>query len=51
MWTWHNRLVGEARGDLPKLTRTNIAVSQRKPWKELDVIEAGLFGPVRLVGY
>ncbi|MBP8257493.1 MAG: hypothetical protein KAX37_09220, partial [Opitutaceae bacterium] len=49
--TWHNRLVGEARGDLPKLTRTNIAVSQRKPWKELDVIEAGLFGPVRLVGY
>ncbi|MBP7141999.1 MAG: hypothetical protein KBA71_08830 [Opitutaceae bacterium] len=49
--TWHNRLVGEARGELPRLTRTNIAVSQRKPWKELDVIEAGLFGPVRLVGY
>lgn len=49
--TWHNRLVGEARGELPKLTRTNIAVSQRKPWKELDIIEAGLFGPVRLVGY
>lgn len=49
--TWHNRLVGEARGELPKLTRTNIAVSQRKPWKELDVIETGLFGPVKLVAY
>lgn len=49
--TWHNRLVGEARGELPSLTRTNISVSQRKPWKELDVIEAGLFGPVRLVAY
>lgn len=47
--TWHNRLVGEARSELPKLTRTNITVSQRKPWKDLDVIPAGLFGPVRLV--
>lgn len=49
--TWHNRIVGEARGELPKLTRTNIAVSQRKPWKDLAVIESGLFGPVRLVAY
>lgn len=47
--TWHNRLVGEARGAVPKLTRTNIAVSQRKSWKDLEVIEAGLFGPVLLV--
>ncbi len=47
--TWHNRLVGEARGTLPKRTRTNIAVSQRKAWKDLEPIEAGLFGPVRLV--
>lgn len=47
--TWHNRLVGEARGELPKKTRTNIVVSQRKPWKDLEPIEAGLFGPVRLV--
>ncbi len=47
--TWHNRLVGEARGAVPKRTRTNIAVSQRKPWKDLEPIEAGLFGPVRLV--
>lgn len=49
--TWHNRLVGEARGELPKLTRTNIAVSQRKPWKDHEPIPAGLFGPVRLVAY
>ncbi len=47
--TWHNRLVGEARGALPKRTRTNITVSQRKPWKDLEPIESGLFGPVRLV--
>lgn len=47
--TWHNRLVGEARSELPKLTRTNITVSQRKPWKDLDPIPTGLFGPVRLI--
>ncbi len=49
--TWHNRLVGEARGALPKLTRTNITVSQRKPWKDLEPLETGLFGPVRLVAH
>jgi hypothetical protein len=49
--TWHNRLVGEARGELPKRTRTNITVSQRKAWKDLEPIEAGLFGPVRLVAH
>jgi hypothetical protein len=47
--TWHNRLVGEARGVVPKRTRTNITTSQRKSWKDLEPIEAGLFGPVRLV--
>jgi hypothetical protein len=47
--TWHNRLVGEARGELPKRTRTNITLSQRKTWKDLEPIETGLFGPVRLV--
>ena len=47
--TWHNRLVGEARGELPKHTRTNITLSQRKAWKDHEPIEAGLFGPVRLV--
>jgi hypothetical protein len=47
--TWQNRLVGEARGLVPKLTRTNILVSQRKPWKELAPLDSGLFGPVRLV--
>ncbi len=49
--TWHNRLVGEARGEVPRLTRTNITISQRKPWKEHEPIPAGLFGPVRLVAY
>ena len=47
--TWQNRLVGEARGVVPKLTRTNILVSQRKPWKDLAPLDSGLFGPVRLV--
>lgn len=48
--TWHNRLIGDAR--LPaaeRRTRTNIALSQRKPWKDHEPIESGLFGPVRLV--
>ena len=48
--TWHNRLIADAR--LPaaeRRTRTNITVSQRKPWKDLAPIESGLFGPVRLV--
>ena len=47
---WHNRLVGDAR--LPaneRRTRTNITVSQRRPWKELEPIASGLFGPVRLI--
>lgn len=48
--TWHNRLVADARGPVAaKQTRTNIAVSQRKPWKDLTPIASGLFGPVRLV--
>ncbi len=55
--TWHNRLVGEARGEVPRWTRTNITQSQSGTgadlksgaWKNLDLIEAGLFGPVRLI--
>jgi hypothetical protein len=55
--TWHNRLVGEARGAVPRWTKTNITTSQRGigkdlrtgPWKNLDPIDAGLFGPVRLI--
>jgi hypothetical protein len=55
--TWHNRLVGEARGLVPRFTKTNVTQSQRGlgremqsgPWKNLDPIEAGLFGPVRLI--
>lgn len=46
---WHNRLVGEARGLLPRRTKTNIQQSQRKSWKDLEPMEAGLFGPVRLI--
>ncbi len=49
--TWQNRLIGEARGELPKLTKTNISVSEKKPWKDSTVIESGLFGPVRLLAY
>lgn len=48
--TWQNRLIGDAR--LPaaeRRTRTNILVSGRKAWKDLEPIESGLFGPVRLV--
>ncbi len=55
--TWHNRLVGEARGAVPKWTRTHVTASQRGlgremqtgPWAKLDPIDAGLFGPVRLI--
>ncbi|MBI4622591.1 MAG: hypothetical protein HY736_05125 [Verrucomicrobia bacterium] len=55
--TWHNRLVGEARGAVPRWTKTNVTQSQRGlgkdlqsgSWKNLDPIDAGLFGPVRLI--
>ena len=48
--TWHNRLIGDSRVPATeRLTRTNILVSQRKPWKDHEPIESGLFGPVRLV--
>jgi hypothetical protein len=46
---WHNRLVGEARRELPKRTRTNITVSERQPFEDHEPIPSGLFGPVRLV--
>ena len=48
--TWHNRLVGDAA--LPasqRRTKTNITVSGGKSWKESELLESGLFGPVRLV--
>ncbi|MBM3855527.1 MAG: hypothetical protein FJ399_20630, partial [Verrucomicrobia bacterium] len=55
--TWHNRLVGEARGEVPRFTKTNVTQSQygfgrevqSGSWKNLGVLEAGLFGPVRLI--
>lgn len=48
--TWHNRLVGDAK--LPaaeRRTRTNITVSASKAWRELELRDSGLFGPVRLM--
>jgi hypothetical protein len=48
--TWHNRLVGDAKLPLDeRITRSNIAASGGKPWAQLDLLESGLFGPVRLV--
>lgn len=48
--TWHNRLVGDAKLPLAeRATRTNIEVSDGKPWAELGLLDSGLFGPVRLV--
>jgi hypothetical protein len=49
--TWHNRLVADAR--LPpgqRTTRTNVTASAGRPWADLEPIDSGLFGPVRLVG-
>jgi hypothetical protein len=48
--TWYNRLVGDAK--LPpqqRTTRTNVTTSGGKPWAQLEPLESGLFGPVRLV--
>lgn len=48
--TWSNCLVGEARGQTPRqLTRTNVRSSNGLPWKDVPLIDAGLFGPVRIV--
>lgn len=48
--TWANRLIGDAQ--LPqeeRRTRTNIARSGGKSWKEKPLLESGLLGPVRLI--
>lgn len=48
--TWHNRIVGDAK--LPpeqRITRTNVPASGGKPWAQLEPLESGLFGPVRVV--
>jgi hypothetical protein len=47
--TWFNRLAGDAR--IPaehRLTRTNTTNSGGRPWSELEPVDSGLFGPVRL---
>jgi beta-galactosidase/beta-glucuronidase len=47
---WFNRLIGDARGVGPqRITRTNVTVSGSKPWKALEPLDSGLFGPVRLL--
>lgn len=51
--TWNNRLVGD--GKLPeerRFTHTNIVkgpTAWMKPWKNVDLLESGLIGPVRLL--
>jgi hypothetical protein len=47
--TWYNRLIGDARPRGERLTRTNVTTSGGTPWAELEPIESGLLGPVRLV--
>ncbi len=48
--TWYNRLIADAK--LPpgkRVTRTNVVASGGRPWAELEPLESGLFGPVRVV--
>jgi len=51
--TWNNRLVGD--GKLPKerrFTHTNIVngpTAWMKPWKDVDLLDSGLIGPVRVL--
>jgi hypothetical protein len=52
--TWNNRLVGDAVTE-KDFTRTNITNTNvfglnhmRLPWKEVPLMDSGLFGPVRL---
>ncbi|MBL8233808.1 MAG: hypothetical protein JNL98_35245, partial [Bryobacterales bacterium] len=48
--TWHNRLVGDATlAPGTRRTRTNITNSGGKVWGEAELLNSGLFGPVRLV--
>jgi hypothetical protein len=48
--TWSNRLIGEARGETrPRVTSTNITDSGGRPWAEVDPLDSGLFGPVRVL--
>ncbi|MDX2178984.1 MAG: glycosyl hydrolase [Bryobacteraceae bacterium] len=47
--TWHNRLVGDSK--LPpsqRQTGTNVLASAGKAWKDWDLRDCGLFGPVTL---
>ncbi len=47
---WFNRLAGDARRPASqRLTRTNMSTSGGKPWKDLEPVPSGLFGPVRLI--
>ena len=48
--TWYNRLIGDSK--LPpekRTTKTNVTTSGGKPWAQLQPLESGLFGPVRVV--
>jgi len=47
--TWSNRLVGDATAaPAERVTRTNIRANDGRPWREVPLIESGLFGPVRV---
>ncbi len=50
--TWSNRLVGDARSpENQRYCRTNITGSgtRRKLWKDIELHESGLLGPVKLI--
>jgi hypothetical protein len=49
--TWMNRLIGDALlpAGSPRLTKTNVTVSGTRPFRSLQPLPSGLFGPVRLV--
>jgi len=48
--TWHNRLAGDARSSASQRhTRTNITDTSGVPWGKVELLDSGLFGPVRLI--
>ncbi len=48
--TWANRLIGEARGETTEeITKTNVTDTAGVPWRNVNPIASGLFGPVRLL--
>ncbi|MBV6431781.1 MAG: hypothetical protein IANPNBLG_01914 [Bryobacteraceae bacterium] len=48
---WVNRLIGDARGSGPRITRTNVTSNTPRgiPWAKMEPRRSGLFGPVRIL--